>query len=425
MLFAMVASVFLPLFSRQALLAGTPLPTDAPSPTAPPAVDINTISFDQVYLHPSGLFTVAEPSGWSQVQTSSNSASAQVNFSNNTALSVVEAYIQVPSTLPKTTQELQDFFKQSDLEASWSNYTTRSEAARRLDGDKVIIDFNLTLGTQPLIARHEAWTDGQWIYVVRVVTPANAPDMLKAMLDKEIPTLKPNKQFAGTPIDWNAYFDPKDRHIIRYPKAWTLADSAPGLPASITSDNLTLRVSAQDGAVKDDAAAQAWVQSAQAGATILSATAVQRQEGSGFAVAYTFKNADGDSQSGLAVLLNGANNRLHVANLRLNAANVDLNGDAGKTQFADAVQSMGTFSLMPTLTLPLPPTATPIPTVPPTATVEVTNEVTAEVTVQAAPTGTPTPAATATPKPSDTPAPTATPKPSDTPTSQTTPESTP
>jgi hypothetical protein len=184
-------------------------------------------------------------------------------------------------------------------------------------------------------------------------------------------------------------------------------------------------VSAQDGAVKDDAAAQAWVQSAQAGATILSATAVQRQEGSGFAVAYTFKNADGDSQSGLAVLLNGANNRLHVANLRLNAANVDLNGDAGKTQFADAVQSMGTFSLMPTLTLPLPPTATPIPTVPPTATVEVTNEVTAEVTVQAAPTGTPTPAATATPKPSDTPAPTATPKPSDTPTSQTTPESTP
>ena len=40
-------------------------PTAVPIPTfAPPISDYSTISFDQVYLHPSGLYTIGQPTGW-------------------------------------------------------------------------------------------------------------------------------------------------------------------------------------------------------------------------------------------------------------------------------------------------------------------------------------------------------------------------
>ena len=72
------------------------------------------------------------------------------------------------------------------------------------------MDFELQSNNQTFVARQEAWTDGDWIYSVRVVTPANATDTLRYVLEGVVESLEPKKEFAGTPFDWNAYFDPED-----------------------------------------------------------------------------------------------------------------------------------------------------------------------------------------------------------------------
>jgi hypothetical protein len=239
------------------------------------------------------------------------------------------------------------------LASSWSRYNTWKETgARRRENDRLLMDFELTLNKQTFVARQVAWTDGEWIYSVRVVTPENATDELLYVLDKTASTLTPNKEFATTPFDWKAYFDAQDSHIIRFPSNWVLADSAPGKPTSITSgDEIALRVETASGAINDEDAARAWVEDVRPGASILSVEPVTRDDGNGFSVAYAFKNIDGESQSGLAVLLNGAEDKLHIANIRFNGADVDLNTDAGKEAYGNLASVMSTFTVLPEINL--------------------------------------------------------------------------
>jgi hypothetical protein len=362
MLVALVGSAFFPLLgNNQATTLPTEAPTAQPQPTFPPPVDVNTLAFDQTYLHPSGLFTVALPTGWTPVQATNDGVHAQVNFNNPNALSVIESYIEVPSTPITTLDELSAHFTPELLGQGWQRYSSWSESTRREEGDKLLIDFSLKLGDQQYIARHVSWTDGEWIYVIRIVAPENAPDSLRALLDKMIPTLHPNKEFADTPTGWNAYFDNTEKHIIRYPSEWTLADSGPGLPASITGNNAILRVDAESGTAADESAAREWVAQTRPGAEVLSVEPVERDGTEGFSVAYSFKDADGEAQSGLAVLLNDANDLLHVANLRLTASQVDLNTDEAKTQYPDLAEVLETFRLMPSLNVAETAAPTPIP----------------------------------------------------------------
>ena len=225
--------------------------------------------------------------------------------------------------------------------------------------------------------------DGRWIYVVRVLAPANATDFLRFLLDRFSSSLQPFTQFIGTPLDWTAYYDTAASHIIRYPSGWTLTDSAPGAPASITSaEGVQLRVQAiADTTVTDDAAAVAFVEGLRPGVQVTSTAPAERAGSSGFTVAYRFTTIDGEAQSGYAVLLNGADGRLHVADLRLPEANVDLNAasmissqpsaeatpeaaapiapvgllqvppDARMGVYTALLQVMSTFQVVPALTL--------------------------------------------------------------------------
>jgi hypothetical protein len=226
--------------------------------------------------------------------------------------------------------------------------------------------------------------------------------------------MHPQTEFQGTPLDWDGYYDPSVSHIIRYPSTWTLSDSAPGRPASISSsDGNALRVESRAGtSVADEAAARAWVEGTGSGVTVTSVVPVTRELGQGFSVAYTSSTVDGARTSGLAVLLNGPDGTLHIANLRFPESDVDLNTisagpgaapaaeataeatseAAGNEQDALLAEVMGTFYVIEPINLSaqsLPPTATPLPTLTPTnvptevpATVEATSEVaaTAEAT---------------------------------------------
>jgi hypothetical protein len=351
----MALSVVLPMLSQNATTQTQQIqPTDVPVPTFPaPIADLNSIQFDQVYLHPSGLYTVAQPTGWLPTEPLSTLDNARATFSNATQQSIIQVDVDKPATSPVTLDDVDARWTSSTLASSWSRYSSWTETGeRRRENDQIIMDFELKLNNQTFVARQIAWTDGEWIYSARVVTPENATDELLYVLDKVTASVTPNKEFATTPFDWQAYFDSQDNHIIRYPPDWVLADSAPGKPTSITSGNdIALRVESQPATtVADQDAARAWVETERPGAIILSVGPVTREDGSGFAVAYAFKNVDGESQSGLVVLLNSAD-KLHVANLRFAGADVDLNSESGQEAYSNLAEVMSSFNLLPALNL--------------------------------------------------------------------------
>ncbi len=353
MLVAMGASTIMPLLTRNVRTqANQPevRPTEAPIPTFPPPIqNLQAISLDQTYFHPSGLFSVAQPEGWDNVQPLTNADTARVTMTNSEALSVLEVSVVQPETPVTNLDELEARYTTEYLRQSWSRYQDERETARRREDDKLVIDFEMTLQRQTYVARQVSWTDGDWIYEVRVVTPENATDTLVYLLNSVVPTLRPNKQFAGTPTDWNAYHDTASEAFIRYPSDWTLEDSAEGRLASIAgSGGETLRVETQpDTTITDESAAREWVEANLDGAEILSVEPVTRGENEGFSVAYTYTDFDGETNSGLAVLLNGEDNALRVANLRFPEAGVDLNSEGGQEGYSHLATVMDTFMLLP------------------------------------------------------------------------------
>ncbi|MFN8530334.1 MAG: hypothetical protein U0670_17170 [Anaerolineae bacterium] len=425
----LIAGAILPLFRNSTSATATAEPTQAVTPTFPPPItDFSNISLDQVYLHPGGLFAVSQPTGWDSVSPNSNSGQAGANMVNTTQQSVIDVSVQPSNGI--TTAGLSDYFTQGVLRQSWANFSNWTETNRRMEGDRLLIDFVVTYQSQQYVARQISYTDGDWIYNTRVLAPNNAADVITYMMSVLPDRFIPFKQFLNTPFEWLGYYDAQYRTIIRYPSNWTLADEAPGRLASITGANgEALRLTNVSGqTIADETAAAAYAQSVRPNITVLSTEAVTHGDLSGFSVAYTFSNVDGEPQSGAMVLLNDEG-ALHTADLYFPARNVDLNTvqtvpeqiaeqaaaaaeatpeatgevadafgsvatsvsptiDTTQQTYAAYATILATFSRLPVLNLSpqsLPATPTPIPTVaPPTIVVpEITLEVTAEATVEA------------------------------------------
>ncbi len=321
----LIGSTFLQLFSRETQQAANqPQPTQRVDATFPPPLDPAGTAFESFYLHPSGIFAIAQPTGFTPSQPASRPGIAQINMVNNESLAVIDSFVQDPG-VPVSADTLDAYFTADVLDQTWTNFEQWTENSRRRDGEDLLIDFSVRYNRQNYVARQRAWTDGEWIYAVRVLAPDNATDYLVSILDGVRPTLRAFKQYAGQPFDWGLYYDPTSSVGIRHPATWTVTDGAPGRPVSIAgADGEVLRLESQTGAIADEAAARAWVEAARPGASILSVSAVEG-ELSGFRVAYRVTGPDGDPQSGLAVLLGGPEGQLYTANLRFPGEAVDLN----------------------------------------------------------------------------------------------------
>lgn len=345
---AMVASLILPLLMPQTPLQEQIVPTEGPQPTVPPPVEnLNTITFNETYQHPSGLFSVAIPSGWTVTNTRSLPNEAAVNTNNGELLSVTETFVMQPAEPVTTAEDLNNIFNAVWMGQSWQRYANWTETGRRVDGDRLIIDFNLSQGRFDYIARHVAWTDGTWVYAVRVVTLDNASQMLLYLLDGLADSLQPNTVYADTPFDWNSYSDTAAGHIIRFPQNWSIVDAAEGQPATISSSGAVLRVEADDTVISDEDAARAWIEAWRSGVTALTVQPAEQADLSGYRVSYRLTSLDGDSESGLALLLNGPDGRLHVANLRTGGEEVDLNSAAAGETHGHLLSVLETFRLLP------------------------------------------------------------------------------
>lgn len=405
--FLMGASLLFPLIQQNQTIP-VPTATPIPSPTFPPPItDFTAISFDQRYLHSTGLYTVAipQPPNWEQISSDYVDGN-RARTTMQSQFEVVEVSVET-ANVALTLNDLRNRFTTEVLRATWIG----TDAARAYDSfelmgpplerdGRLYYDFQLGFRRQTYLARQASWTDGVFIYTVRVVVPENNRELIGFLLENIVPTVQLNESVAGTaPPDWLMYFDSLDKHFVRYPNTWVLEDSAPGLPASLVSSagaggavSYALRVEAQTGVtIADAAAAGAWVQGVRPSAAIVSTQPVTRGELSGFAVAYSFSDIDGNPQSGYAVLLNGTDGKLRAANLTMTIGGVDLNTvspDDPVSPYATAARVMQTFALLPSLDAvtsfvsnqptPVPPTRIP------TSTPEFTPEVTAEATVDCA-----------------------------------------
>lgn len=370
----MGASLLFPLIQTQVPIDDIPT-QPAPTPTVPaPPADVNQINFDLTYLHPSGLFTVAQPTGWEPQSPSNNGIQAQINMRNDSLLSVIEAYVDVPTTPVTTLQGLSEHFNEAMLESGWRSYSSWRETGRRLDeaSNRLLIDFELEQARQTYLARHVSWTDGKWIYVIRVVTTPNMRDLLLYLVENLPPTMKANELFTDSPVSWTSFYNPTGNEIIRYPSVWAIADGRAGFPVSIeglSGESLRIEVPVAT-TIADEAAARAYAEQIRPGVTVNTVKPVTRNGGSGFAVSYNSTDLEGVGYSGLLTLLNGDDGLLHAASIRITASGVDLNniaeGDSVTQQ--DAANVAASFNLTTGLNLPIPtatPTATPT-LVPPT-----------------------------------------------------------
>ncbi|MCK6579218.1 MAG: hypothetical protein L6Q98_14060 [Anaerolineae bacterium] len=426
MAIVLIAGAIIPIFTQnQTTTTETTPPTEAPIPTfPPPPSNLTEITFDKVYLHPTGIFSIGQPDGWEASEPNKGATIAQVNLVNNEALAVVDSYVEDAGGAIQP-EELSGRFTREVINASWARFNQWEEANRVFDPatQRLQIDFNITLTRQQYVARQYVWTDGRWIYVVRVLAPENATEMLRYLLDGFAASFTPNTFFQGTPLDWTAHYDSAANTVIRYPSEWQVTDSALGGPTSIASSNgVQLRLTNAAGTtVNDEDAARAFAESLRAGLTVSSVNAVEHGGVPGFAVAYTFSTVDGEGQSGLAVLLNGTDGALHVADLRFPAANIDLNAiapdaaaetaaeataeapaldvtDAAQIDiYRDLARVMNTFVTVqpiPLANVEVTPTVVPTVAAPVEATAEATVEAAAEATAESAAEAEATPEAT-------------------------------
>lgn len=461
MALVLIAGVILPLFQTNTTTtpADIPDPTDIPTPTFPPPVtDFSAISLDQVYLHPTGLYTIAQPTGWTVTSPATQAGIAQVGMNNAQNLSVIDAYVQKPSTPVSTLDDVSALLTRDALAQTWTRYNNWTETNRRIENERLLIDFAITFSRTQYVARQVSWTDGTYIYSVRVVVPANGTELLRYLIEALPPTLQLNSEFAFAPFEWQSYYDNVTNVIVRYPQTWTVQDSAPGRTASILSpDGAALRLDFQPlTAALDEATARAYVQALQGNATITSVVPVTRDALGGFAITYSYSNADGEQFSGQSVLLDNAGT-LSAANLRFAGADVDLNNlppapivtpeptpsepvatlpaDVTPTiaptvapdptaAYREYAQVMETFRIVAPINLNplnLPPTSTPLPTLAVTATpvASATPEPSATsippTTTDVPPSATPRPTATDAPPTATTAPATSTPRPSATP----------
>ncbi|MCY3780909.1 MAG: hypothetical protein OXG78_11415 [Chloroflexi bacterium] len=354
MTIAMVGSLILPMLSGQIAQgdfeqeAATPFP----EPTVPAPPDVSAIDFNSRYLHSSGLFTVGAPSGWVAGSSSNTSDELRASLTNSAFRSVVEVRISQNHTGIADLEALSQFLDATWLNHTWSGYSRWDETSRKTTDDgKVQIDFNLSRGRSHTIARQESWLEGGDIYTVRVVMAENAPRELKFILHGVADGIERLPIYADAPFGWDAYFDNLDKHILRYPSDWEVTDAAPGLPATILGDDLTLAVATFDVAIDNEEEAGDWIEDQRSGIEARSVEAVDVGGAPGYKVSYRYTTLDGEVESGLLMMLHGTDNRLHVANLR--AADLNENLLSADHAAYPWLEVIDTFRLTPELEIDL------------------------------------------------------------------------
>lgn len=301
------------------------------------------------FVHPTGMMAVLRPQAWA-ASTSNTATVVSVSMVNSTAYSVLHAYLQqYDYALDAAT--LDALTDAAALADSWSEYDGWTETNRAQVDDRLVIDFELALLSNTYLARQISWAGpgdlNTWAVVLRLVVPGNNPALLERLEALVLPSVQVLPDAFAAPISWPTHLDSEWGFTLRYPPGWELADGGSGRPTTLIREGYTLSLNVQDGTtLADEDAARAWLEAERAGADVLAVEPVTRAFGEGYALAYTYPDADGALQSGLAVLVNGAD-RLYTASLLLGEGETNLLAEGARESDPDLWTMLDTFAPLP------------------------------------------------------------------------------
>lgn len=365
----MILSLFLPALAPSTTVLQEVPPTNTPAPPTFPAPirDLSTIVIGEDYLHPSGVFAVGVPEGWT-VNTNINDAQRlQTNLENQAVVGKIQTGLENPATAVTTVAELNEYYNQARFQQVWvTDYASWSELGRPSTDDQLIVNFRLRdRQNRNFLAQQIANVDEEtgYIHFTRVIMPENAQDAMFHLSNLMSGQIKMNEQFRDTAFGWGATYDALSQWVLRYPRSWVRTDGGDGLPTSIVADNgVNVRVETITDTTFDEAGAREFVEGRFSNAEIISLEPVERNGGTGFSIAYQAQDFDGETISGAVVVLNGENGSAYVASALIPEAGIDLNSEEAPEGYADLAQALGSFSLITGLNLPEPePRVMPTP----------------------------------------------------------------
>lgn len=308
----------------------TPRPTELVVPTPDPDPQLTG---RPPYIHSSGLFQTFLPAGrdWivDEGESVQASAMARVVISSPQRLVVIHNYIQPGVEYESLDSLSANYLTAQHFAGAWQDYDSWEETARTVGDEGVVVDFALASEGHDYLGRTTSrlWQD--WLFVARIVVPANNPALLDLLQTLVLPAFQGFPALLALPSDWRAYVDQTAGFVLRHPPGWMVAAGSPGGPATLllggtgTNERVRLWTKPQT-TIASAEAAETWVRAAATVDAVLSVATVQREEGKGYLVAYRTLDAAGDAHSALTALLNDEAGTLFVADLRIGPPDVNL-----------------------------------------------------------------------------------------------------
>jgi hypothetical protein len=300
---------------------GTGLP---PTPVIIPTVDPNPqLAGELPYMHSTGLYQTFRPAGNDWVISEGQGADGAVSvvIQSPARLAVIHNYIR-PGVEYENAESLStDFLTENHFVEAWSEYDSWAETGRTISDNKVFVNFDLSSEGNQYLGRAIAWVDGGWLYVSRMVVPANNPMLLDLLQKYVLSEFVGYPQLQVLPEFWPAYSDQELGFLLKHPNGWQVVAGSKGRQVTfdvpVDNGKTTVRVWATANMpIADETQAQTWLMETESTATVVAIEPAERVLGTGFQIAYTYRDTAGDPHSGLMVMLNDEHGTLFTANLQ-------------------------------------------------------------------------------------------------------------
>ncbi|MCC7207793.1 MAG: hypothetical protein IT323_10825, partial [Anaerolineae bacterium] len=217
------------------------------------------------------------------------------------------------------------------LSGAWAQYTGGwRELDRRVDGDALIINFELSFSDQTYLGRQISSLDGEWLKVLRIVTPNNNPDLLDRLSDRLRAEFTLWRSSLAAPLDWKTIAD--SGYLIRYPTDWTQVSGGVGRPYTVSGlvDGVRYRLTTRaesSAPLQVEEQVRTWLQNALPRAQAQTIQPFSSGDAAGWQASYQDVDADGNRRNGLVLLLNGPDEALLVAILQSEQGGADVLAD--------------------------------------------------------------------------------------------------
>ncbi len=311
------------------------IPTWTPGRTELPPPDPNpALGGEPPYVHSSGYFQTFMPAGsdWVSYEdpASQDDSFVSVVIQSGQRLAVIHNYIRRGVEIESGESLSSTYLTDAHFADAWIDYDRWTETGRVVEDNAVVTSFELVSGGNEYLGRDiTRLGDDGWLYVTRLVVPANNPGLLDTLEGYVRPAFFGYPQLQALPRRWPAYADPEYGFVFKAPEGWQRVAGDVGRPATFSPtsdpDSALVRVWAEPERTLDGAGdVEAWLAELVPSAEVIGTDPLQQGQAQGFQVAYQFRDPDGDPRSGLLVALRRPDGSVQAANLQVRQAEVNL-----------------------------------------------------------------------------------------------------